>query len=156
MGAMGLFLISVAIFVALAAVSYLQLKGQFSRRYGDLETRFKSVEKSYERTLNELEKAKQELAAMQETIDKERKTFQEREQLLRAIMPGHVLTVMDVLRFKNIVNQKDIDQANEHIVATGSLEDVETVLSKWNKVSQRHTEEARAIVSQFNTLLAKK
>lgn len=109
MSALLLFSISVIIFLIISVLGYGQIRRDFNARYEDLQGRFNFVEDGYARVSTELDRERARAKDLAKQVEELKLDLQERDMILREILPSTNPTAMDILLSKGLIGRREAE-----------------------------------------------
>ncbi len=109
MSALLLFSISVIIFLVISALGYGQMRREFNHRYEELLGRFNFVEDGYTRVSAELDRERGRAKDLAKQVEELGLDLQERDLILREVLPSANPTAMDILLCKGLIGKREAE-----------------------------------------------
>lgn len=104
-----LFIISLCIFLVISAMGYGQIRKDFNRRYEELLGRFNFVEDGYTRVSTELDRERVRAKDLAKQVEELKLDLQDRDMILREVLPSPNPTALDLLVSKGIVTKREAE-----------------------------------------------
>lgn len=109
MSSLFLFMVSVIIFLIISGLGYSQIRKDFNRRYEELLGRFNFVEDGYARVSADLDRERGRVRELTKEAEELRLDIQERDMILREVLPSANPTALDILLCKGLITRREAE-----------------------------------------------